>query len=82
MLACVLTLPLLFLSSSSSSSSPSALLSQYNRRTDYVALFSSLVFVTFYLSILYLQRSAEAGEGRGQPGPYTRQSTSLQLNLA
>ena len=32
---------------------------QYNRRTDYVALFSFLVFVSFYLSILYLQRSAE-----------------------
>jgi len=31
----------------------------YNRRTDYVALFSFLVFVSFYLSILYLQRSAE-----------------------
>lgn len=31
----------------------------YNRRTDYVALFSFLVFVTFYLSILFMQRKAE-----------------------
>jgi len=31
----------------------------YNRRTDYIALFSFLIFVSFYLSILYLQRSAE-----------------------